>query len=130
MGENKKWYLQSAATRYGAHEAAESSLPAVAATTTYQIVDRAMPLASVEVWYKDRPSLELLGWDGSAAMAALEAPHIRKRREAEAMLAGDGKRQKVTIDLTADSSEDDDDDGATVTEAPAKPAPVTVTIDD
>lgn len=62
--EDKKWYMASQATRYGSsRHAGQNAKPK---GRGYQIVDRAKPLEMLEIRYKDKGSLELLGWDGTS----------------------------------------------------------------
>lgn len=50
---------------------------------TWKIVDRTKPLTFVEVWYKDTPSMKLMGWDGVSGTTELLAPAQRAKRERE-----------------------------------------------
>eukprot|EP00040_Diaphanoeca_grandis_P013229 m.66945 g.66945 ORF g.66945 m.66945 type:complete len:264 (-) comp23745_c0_seq5:41-832(-) len=102
IAETKKWYVSSNVTRYGASKSSGTT------GGGYRIVDRSVHLQMIEMWYKDVPSLELLGWDKTADSFAFEMPWEKQQRLKE---ENKHKKRKVeaVIDLTQDADTDDED---------------------
>jgi len=101
VGEGKKWFVAGNTTRYGDTKSTASK------GGKFSIVDRKNWYTYVEVWYKDRPSMELMGWDGKAHVTELLMPAVRAKRKAEAAAAEARKRGRVVEDggVVADEPE-------------------------
>eukprot|EP00039_Didymoeca_costata_P027662 m.18878 g.18878 ORF g.18878 m.18878 type:complete len:268 (-) comp6435_c0_seq1:35-838(-) len=111
--ENKKWFMAGNTTRYGGTKSTGKK------GGVFRIKDRAQWITYVELWYKDKPSLEILGWDGLSQAAELITPSERAKRKAKEdaerraklpRTVSDGgvvpddekeeKKPKIVIDLT------------------------------
>eukprot|EP00041_Stephanoeca_diplocostata_P027737 m.769933 g.769933 ORF g.769933 m.769933 type:complete len:279 (+) comp23238_c2_seq2:179-1015(+) len=108
--EDKKWYLASQSTRYGSSRHVNSH--ASTKSRGYQIIDRTNPIAILEIRYKDKGSLELLGWDGEASAFEFMSPWERERkrkRDLQLKSHAQKKGKLEVVDLTNDSSGDEED---------------------